>query len=241
MNPSKKIHNPKKGQQISMSIVPPENSPRVLKNLNLEVIDLRKDWKDILYTISEHQHIQKAMETAYQNFQEGYKLKDFKYRNGINGVWAYSDIHNGKYPCILTTTNWLDEYEKKEWNKQSKKTEKEALNTIQSSIEKCKEISGNADILDNLEEIQNQLYSRYPPRSNQPESWRPHDSAYWTSKWMKILAETHFKKIKCKWKVVSGNNHSIVAGFTDTKLTYILDIMLITTDINIILSELQKD
>ncbi len=67
----------------------------------------------MLQTIHENQHIQRAMEKAYQDFQEGHKLKDFKYRNGINGVWAYSDIHNGKFPCILTTTNWLDEYEKK--------------------------------------------------------------------------------------------------------------------------------
>ena len=241
MNNSNYKLNSTKGQQLKMTIMDSEPEPDILQGLTLEIIDLRKNWSDMLQTIHENQHIQRAMEKAYQDFQEGHKLKDFKYRNGINGVWAYSDIHNGKFPCILTTTNWLDEYEKKEWNKQSKKSEKEALNTIQSSIIKCKEISGNADILDNLEEIQNQLYSRYPPRSNQPESWRPHKSAYWTSKWMKILAETHFKKIKCKWKIVSGKNHSIVAGFTDTKSTYIIDIMLITTDINIILSELQKD
>ena len=51
MNSSKEIHNAKKGQQIAMSIVPSENNPEILKNLNLEVIDLRKDWKNILYTI----------------------------------------------------------------------------------------------------------------------------------------------------------------------------------------------
>ena len=40
--------NTKKGQQIAMSIVPSENNPEILKNINLEVIDLRKDWKNIL-------------------------------------------------------------------------------------------------------------------------------------------------------------------------------------------------
>ena len=91
-----------------------------------------------------------------------------------------------------------------------------------------------------LESAKSKLVMKYPPRSSQPESWRPQNASHWSSKWMKILAETHFKKIKCKWKIVSGNNHSIVAGFTNTKLTYIIDIMLITTDITIILSELQK-
>ena len=241
MNKSNFKINSIKGQQLKMTIMEPDHAPEILQGLTLEVIDLRKNWSDMLQTIHENQHIQRAMEKAYQDFQEGHKLKDFKYRNGMNGVWAYSDIHNGKYPCILTTTNWLDEYEKKEWNKQSKEEEKVALDTIQSSIEKCKTISGNADILDNLEEIQNQLYARYPPRSNQPETWRPHKSAHWTSKWMKILAKTHFEKLNCKWKIISGKNHSIVAGFTETKLTYLIDIMLITNDINMILSELKKD
>ena len=153
MNKSNIKLNSTKGQQLKMTIMETDHEPDILNGLTLEVIDLRKNWSDMLQTIHGNQHIQRAMEKAYQDFQEGHKLKDFKYRNGINGVWAFSDIHNGKYPCILTTTNWLDEYEKKEWNKQSKKTEKEALDTIQSSIEKCKDISGNADILDNLEEI----------------------------------------------------------------------------------------
>ena len=65
MKSSKETHNAKKGQQIAMSILPSENTPTILNNLNIEVIDLRKDWKNILYTIYEHQHIQKAMETAY--------------------------------------------------------------------------------------------------------------------------------------------------------------------------------
>ena len=237
MNPSKKIHNPKKGQQISMSIVPPENSPRVLKNLNLEVIDLRKDWKDILYTISEHQHIQKAMETAYQNFQEGYKLKDFKYRNGINGAWSYNDIYNGRYPWVLTTTNWLYEYEKKEWMEQAKEEEKEAMLAIENAIDKCRRIPGYSDMLDSLEESQNKLYMKYPPRISQPETWRPQNSAYWSAQWIKILAETHYVDLCNEWSIVTGNSHSIVAGFVKNT-AYLIDIVFLDTDVNNIIKQL---
>lgn len=229
MNSSKGLEGTKGGQQISMSIIPSENSLEILENLTLEVIDLRNDWKDILYTIYEHQHIQKAMETAYQNFQEGYKLKDFKYRYGINGAWSYNDIHNGRYPWILTTTNWIYEYEKKEWMEQAKKHEKEAMLAIENAIDKCRRIPGYSDMLDSLENSQNTLYNKYPPRINQPETWRPENSAYWSAHWVKILAETHYEDLSNKWSVVNGKSHSIVAGLTDNK-AYLLDI--ISLDMN---------
>ena len=62
----------KKGQQLTMSIARHEQNPEILKNYNLEVIDLRKDWQNILNTIYSHQHIQRAIEKAYQDFPVRY-------------------------------------------------------------------------------------------------------------------------------------------------------------------------
>ena len=56
MNKPPYLNDIKEGQQITMPIAQPEDSPKILENLTLEVIDLRKDWLDILQTIQEHQH-----------------------------------------------------------------------------------------------------------------------------------------------------------------------------------------
>ena len=237
MNKPQYLNDIKEGQQITMPIAQPEDSPQILENLTLEVIDLRKDWLDILQTIQEHQHIQKAMEKAYQNYQEGHKLKDFKYRKGIHGAWTYNDIHNGKYPFILTTTNWLYEYEKKEWMLQAKENEKEAMLSIENAIDKCRRIPGYSDMLDSLEESQNKLYIKYPPRISQPETWRPQNSAYWSAQWMKILAELHYTDLSNNWNIVTGNSHSIVAGLVDKK-AYLLDIILLDTAADDIIKQL---
>ena len=77
----------------------------------------------------------------------------------------------------------------------AKDIEKEVMAAISNAIEKCRELTGYADILDSLEESQNQLYLKYPPRINQPETWRPQKAAQWTSKWMKILAKAHYNNL----------------------------------------------
>ena len=60
--------NFKKDQQLNMSIIEAIESPEFLTGMTLKVIEIREDWKSILDTINEHQHIQRAMEKAYQIF-----------------------------------------------------------------------------------------------------------------------------------------------------------------------------
>ena len=60
--------NSKKDQQLNMSIVESIESPEFLTGMTLKVIEIREDWKSILNFINEHQHIQRAMEKAYQNY-----------------------------------------------------------------------------------------------------------------------------------------------------------------------------
>ena len=150
------------------------------------------------------------------------------------------DSQNGKYPCILSTSNWLYEYEKEEWQLQAKDNEKEAMAAIDAAIESCRKLTSYSDMLDRLDEIQNQLYLQYPPRASQPETWRPQKAAHWASKWMKILAETHYADLSNHWRVVASNRHSLVVGFTKTKKAYLLDIILLTTDANKIILNLQE-
>ena len=166
-----------------------------------------------------------------------HKLKDFKYRNGVNGAWVYTDIHNSRYPYILATSNWLYEYEKNEWYEQAKDIEKDAMVAIEDAIVKFRRLKAYTDMLDKLEDAQNQLYLKYPPRINKPETWRPQKAAHWTSKWMKILAETHYNTLTNNWQIVSTHRHSIVAGITTDNTAYLLDIILLTTDVNKIISQ----
>ena len=230
----------KKGQQISMSIAQPGDSSDILDGMELEVIDLRKDWNDILNTIHDHQHIQRAMEKAYQDFQEGHKLKDFKYRNGIEGAWSFSDIHQGKFPCSLSTTNWLYDYEDNEWHTQANSQEINALKNLKLSIELFQDLSGYANILSSLVKTRDSIYLKYPPRDSNPESWRPEQSAYWASLWMKILAKTHYTTLTDDWRIVSNENHSLVAGITKDNNAYLLDIILLTSDKKKILAYFNK-
>ncbi len=71
-----------------MSMVRPEENLDILDGYTLQAIDLRTDWQQLLQTIHDNKIIQQTMEKSYQDFQEGFKLKDFKYRNGIKGAWS---------------------------------------------------------------------------------------------------------------------------------------------------------
>ena len=230
----------RKGQQITMPIASAEDQPSISNGLTLKVIDLRKDWNDILEIIYKHHHIQRAIEKAYQNFQEGHKLKDFKYRMHMNGAWSFADIHQSMYPCILSTTNWLAEFEKREWQAQAIESEKEAMAAIDEAIGKCMKLTNCADFLDNLEASRNRLYLRHPPRPNQPETWRPQNASYWAAQWMKILAENYYADIANEWRIITGDSHSIVAGFTEDNTAYLLDIILLSMDTNEIMQQLLK-
>ena len=90
----------KRGQQLIMPMARTEESPDILKGRTLKAVDLRADWDNILKTIFSTKIIQKSMEKSYQDFQEGFKLKDFKHRNGIKGTWSFHDINKGIYPYI---------------------------------------------------------------------------------------------------------------------------------------------
>ena len=119
-----------------------EESPDILDGYILQAIDLRSDWQHILQTIKNNKIIQQTMEKSYQDFQEGFKLKDFKHRNGIKGAWSFNDINQGIYPYTLTTTNWVIEYENKEWKAQASDDECEAKYTINENCQSQKNIRG---------------------------------------------------------------------------------------------------
>ena len=58
---AKILMNSKKEQQLNMSIIESIASPEFLTGMTLKVIEIREDWKSILNTINEHQHIQRSM------------------------------------------------------------------------------------------------------------------------------------------------------------------------------------
>ena len=221
-------YNEKKGQQITMPIINNDENSSILYEKNIKIIDIRKDWYKLLQTIYNDLEIQIAMEKAYQDFQEGHKLKDFKYRNGVNGSWKFADIHIGRYPYTLSTTNWIYDYEKKEWLEQSNSVEKDAMNSIEKTIYKCSKVIGYAEIIDQLEKLRDKLYLRYPPRENQPETWRPQNASKWTAQWTKILAIKHYHNLTQDWRIISNSKHSTVAGFGKNNQIFIFDLTLIT-------------
>ena len=136
----------KKGQQLIMPMARSEENPDILNGQTLQAIDLRSDWQNILQTINNNKIIQKTMEKSYQDFQEGFKLKDFKHRNGIKGPWSFNDINLGIYPYTLTTTDWVIEYEEKEWKAQATDDECAVKYAINDAIEKCTNMEGNIEI-----------------------------------------------------------------------------------------------
>jgi hypothetical protein len=170
------------------------------------------------------------MEKSYQDFQEGFKLRDFKHKDALKGAWSFQDIHQGIYPYTLTTTDWVFEYEEKEWDAQANDVEKEAKISLINAMEKCTKIKGNMDILHGLDQANKHLMQKYSPRPNQPETWRPQNAAHWAVKWVKVLAEIHYSNLSNDWRIIASNNHAVVAGFTKENTVYLLDIMLLSTD-----------
>ena len=140
----------KKGQQLTMSMARNEESPDLLSGNELKVIDIRSHWKDLLPIIYSNENVQNIMEKSYQDFQEGFKLRDFKHKDALKGAWLFQDIHQGIYPYTLTTTDWVFEYEKKEWDAQANDQDREAKISIINALEKCTKIKGNIDILHGL-------------------------------------------------------------------------------------------
>jgi len=220
----------KKGQQLTMPMARPEENPDILDGYTLQAIDLRTDWQQLLQTIHDNKIIQQTMEKSYQDFQEGFKLKDFKHCNGIKGAWSFQDINEGIYPYTLTTTDWVLEYEEKEWEAQASDDDYAAKSAINNAIEKCKILKGNIEILKELESAKSKLVMKYPPRPSKPESWRPQNASHWSSEWMKILAEIHYHKLANVWKLIASNTHSIVAGLSENNNAYLIDIILLTTN-----------
>ena len=137
----------KKGHQLIMPMARTEENPDILNGKILKVVDLRSDWDNILNTIFESKKIQDSMERSYQDFQEGYKLKDFKHQNGVKGAWSFKDINKGIYPYTLTTTDWVFEYEEKEWDKQASDDESAAKSALNDAIERCSKVEANIEIL----------------------------------------------------------------------------------------------
>ena len=137
----------KQGQQLTMPMARDEESPDLLSGKELKAIDIRSHWKDLLPIIYSNENVQNIMEKSYQDFQEGFKLKDFKHRYALKGAWSFQDIHQGIYPYTLTTTDWIWEFEEKEWYAQANETDKEAKISIINALEKCTKIKGNIDIL----------------------------------------------------------------------------------------------
>ena len=225
-------HSPgtKKGQQLIMPIARSEESPDILNGRTLKAVDLRSDWDNILKTIFATKKIQKSMEKSYQDFQEGFQLKDFKHRNGIKGPWSFNDINQGIYPYTLTTTDWVIEYEEKEWKAQATDDECAVKYAINDAIEKCTNVEGNIEILRELKSAQNKLVTKYLPRSGQPESWRPQNAPHWSSQWIKVLAEIHYNSLSDDWRMIASNTYSIVAGFAEDNTAYLIDIVLLTTN-----------
>ena len=236
-------HSPgiKKGQQLIMSMARTEESPDILKGLILKAIDLRSDWDQILNTIFTTKIIQKSMEQSYQDFQEGFRLKDFKHLNGIHGAWSYRDINKGIYPYTLTTTNWVLDYEKKEWEAQASNDEFAAITAINDAMEKCANVEGNVEIMQELASAKNKLVIKYLPRSSQPESWRPQNASHWSSQWVKVLAENHYHELSSDWRLIATNTHSIVAGFSENNTAFLIDIILLTTNPDEIINKFYQE
>ena len=220
----------KQGQQLTMPMARDEDSPDLLSGHELKAIDIRSHWKDLLPIIYSNENVQKIMEKSYQDFQEGFKLKDFKHRYALKGAWSFQDIHQGIYPYTLTTTDWIWEFEEKEWYAQANDTEKEAKISIINALKKCTEIKGNIDILHGLDQANQHLMKKYSPRPNQPETWRPQNAAHWAVKWVKVLADIHYTSLSTDWRIIANNKYAVVAGFTKENTVYLLDIMLLSTD-----------
>ena len=220
----------KKGQQLTMPMARNEESPALLSGNELKAIDIRSHWKDLLPIIYSNENVQNIMEKSYQDFQEGFKLRDFKHKDALKGAWSFQDIHQGIYPYTLTTTDWVFEYEEKEWDTQANDQDKEAKISIINALEKCTKIKGNIDILHGLDQANQHLMQKYSPRPTQPETWRPQNAAHWAVKWFKLLAEIHYSNLSNDWRIIASNNHAVVAGFTKENTVYLLDIMLLSTD-----------
>ena len=220
----------KQGEQLTMPMARDEESPDLLSGQELKAIDIRAHWKDLLPIIYSNKNVQNMMEKSYQDFQEGFKLKDFKYRDALKGAWSFQDIHQGIYPYTLTTTDWIWQFEEKEWHAQANRKDKEAKISIMNALEKCTEIKGNIDILHDLDQANKHLMQKYSPRPNQPETWRPQNAAHWAVKWVKVLAEIHYTNLSTDWRIIASDNHAVVAGFTNKKTVYLFDIILLSTD-----------
>ena len=220
----------KKGQQLTMPMAKNEEIPDLLSGKELKAIDIRSHWKDLLPIIYSNENVQNIMEKSYQDFQEGFKLRDFKHKDALKGVWSFQDIHQGIYPYTLTTTDWVFEYEEKEWDAQANDRDEEAKISIINALEKCTEIKGNIDILHGLDQANQHLMQKYSPLPTQPETWRPQNAAHWAVKWVKLLAEIHYSNLSNDWRIIATNNHAVVAGFTKENTVYLLDIMLLSTD-----------
>ena len=220
----------KKGQQLTMPMAKNEESPDLLSGKELKAIDIRSHWKDLLPIIYSNENVQNIMEKSYQDFQEGFKLRDFKHKDALKGAWLFQDIHQGIYPYTLTTTDWIWEFEEKEWDTQANDRDKEAKISIINALEKCTKIKGNIDILHDLDQANQHLMQKYSPRPTQPETWRPQNAAHWAVKWVKLLAEIHYSNLSNDWRIIATNNHAVVAGFTKENTVYLLDIMLLSTD-----------
>jgi hypothetical protein len=220
----------KKGQQLTMQMARNEESPDLLSGNELKAIDIRSHWKDLLPIIDSNENVRNIMEKSYQDFQEGFKLRDFKHKDALKGAWSFQDIHQGIYPYTLTTTDWVFEYEEKEWDAQANGVEKEAKISLINAMEKCTKIKGNMDILHGLDQANKHLMQKYSPRPNQPETWRPQNAAHWAVKWVKVLAEIHYSNLSNDWRIIASNNHAVVAGFTKENTVYLLDIILMSTD-----------
>ena len=231
----------KKGQQLIIHIARSEENLDALNGYKLSALDLRSDWHSILDTINDNKIIQKTMEKSYQDFQEGFKLKDFKHRNGVKGPWIFNDIKKGVFPYTLTTTDWVIEYEEKEWKAQASDHEYAAKNAINDAINKCTKVEGNIEILMGLKTAQNKLVMKYLPRPSQPESWRPQNASHWSSQWMKILAEIHYQELSNDWKLIASNTYSIVAGLSENNIAYLIDIIMLTTNPNEIINKLYQE
>ena len=220
----------KQGQQLTMPMARDEESPDLLSGHELKAIDIHSHWKDLLPIIYSNENVQNIMEKSYQDFQEGFKLKDFKHRYALKGAWSFQDIHQGIYPYTLTTTDWIWEFEEKEWYAQANEADKEAKLSMINALEKCTKIKGNIDILHGLDQANQHLMQKYSPRPNQPETWRPQNASHWAVKWVKVLAEIHYTSLSTDWRIIASNNHAVVAGFTKENTVYLLDIMLLSTD-----------
>ena len=231
----------KQGQQLTMPMARDEENPDLLSGEELKAIDIRSHWKDLLPIIYSNENVQNIMEKSYQDFQEGFKLKDFKHRYALKGAWSFQDIHQGIYPYTLTTTDWILEFEEKEWYAQANETDKEAKISIINALEKCTKIKGNIDILHGLDQANQHLMQKYSPRPNQPETWRPQNASHWAVKWVKVLAEIHYTKLSTDWRIIASNNHAVVAGFTKENSVYLLDIILLSTDPQEIYKALTKE